>query len=63
MKLHFEIHITRLDKKDSYIYPGSDREELLRKARTKIKNEGGEWSIRVDKYRKGELIDSRKLKR
>ena len=35
----------------------------LKQARIFIKGRGGEWSIRVDRYRKGQLVDSRKIKR
>ena len=45
-----------------YEFSGPAKEQL-KQARLLIKQRGGEWSIRVDKYRKGQLVDSRKIKR
>jgi len=35
----------------------------LKQARLFIKQRGGEWAIRVDRYSRGQLVDSRKIKR
>ena len=45
-----------------YEFSGPVKKQL-KQARLFIKGRGGEWSIRIDKYRRGQLVDIRKIKR
>jgi len=56
------VVIIESEKGEVYEFAGPVGKQL-KQARLFIKQRGGEWAIRVDRYSRGQLVDSRKIKR